>query len=423
MIDRHPQFHQSNAMLKAKRFIVMTISLPLTAALIHAGPVEDRSYLVGVLTKTARPVLQSSADGDFLEKLPRRTWESMGRRSVSYAEALCRTLSGIAPWLALPPDQTPEGQLRVEFRDLALRALVTATDPSHKDYQRFTMSEGEETSRQLLVEVAFLAQAMLRAPDVLWEPLTAGQRANILKIFDTARALQPVENNWLLFASIVEAARWKFFGDYDQERFEYGIRKHLDWYIGDGVYGDGPHFHWDYYNSYVIQPMFVDVLAVAKEKGDPLGQHYEKALKRMRRHAQVMERMISPEGTFPVVGRSGSYRYSAFQALSQIILMRQLPPDTDAAGARDGLTAVIRRISEFPGTYDRDGWLDIGAVGRQPSIRDHYVGTGSLYITLNGLLHLGLPADDPFWTAPPGAWTQKRIWSGRDIKGDLPIGD
>ena len=32
-------------------------------------------------------------------------------------------------------------------------------------------------------------------------------------------------------------------------------------------------------------------------------------------------------------------------------------------------------------------------------------------------------ADDPFWTAPPGEWTQKRIWSGKDIEHDNALGD
>ncbi len=35
----------------------------------------------------------------------------------------------------------------------------------------------------------------------------------------------------------------------------YGIRKFRDnWYKGDGLYGMGPDFHMDYYNSYVILP-------------------------------------------------------------------------------------------------------------------------------------------------------------------------
>jgi len=410
------------------RLFLTLLFVPLVFTSLHSqdaapiGPAADRAYLVEVLTKTSRPVLEGIADRNFFEKLPKRDWES-GRRNAAYAESLGRTLSGIAPWLALPPDDTPEGKLRAKYADLARRALIAAADPANKDYKRFTMSEGKETIRQFLVETAYIALAMLRAPNVLWEPLTPEQRANMLKILETARQLEAVDNNWLLFASIVEAARWKFYGDYDKARFEHGIKKHLEWYVGDGTYGDGNRYRWDYYNGYVIQPMLIEVLAVAKEKGDPLGQNYAKALKRMQRYAEVQERLISPEGTYAIVGRSSAYRYAAFQALSQIILMRQLPSATQPAGARDGLTAVIRRISEFPGTYDSEGWLDIGAVGRQPSIRDPYNGTGGLYITLNGLLHLGLPADDPFWTAPPGEWTQKRIWSGKDSEHDTALGD
>lgn len=403
----------------ASEFAVPTVVAASSVA--ESGPIADRAYLVGVLTRTAQPVLEGIANGNFFEVLPKREWES-GRRNAAYAESLGRTLSGIAPWLALPQDNTAEGRQRQEFAALARRALVTAIDPANKDYQRFTMSVGNETNRQFLVETSYIALAMLRAPQVLWEPLTPEQRAQVLRIFDIVRPLKAVENNWLLFASIVEAARWKFYGEYDKERLEYGVTKHLGWFLGDGTYSDGSNFRWDYYNSYSIQPMLIEVLRIAKAQGDPLGRHYDIALKRMQRYAAIQERLISPEGTFPLVGRSSAYRYGAFQALSQIMLMRQLPTNVDAAGARDGLTAVVRRISEFPGTYDAAGWLDIGAIGRQPAIRDPYNGTGALYLTLNGLLHLGLPADDPFWTAPSAEWTQKRIWSGKDTQRDVPDG-
>src|SRR6185312_8900204 len=82
-----------------------------------------------------------------------------------------------------------------------------------------------------------------------------------------------------------------------------------------------------------------------------------------------------------------------------------------------------RRMVEAPGTFDQDGWLQIGSVGHQPSIRESYNATGSLYICLTGLLHLGLPANNPFWLVPAGDWTQKRIWSGQDIPGDHALED
>ena len=51
----------------------------------------------------------------------------------------------------------------------------------------------------------------------------------------------------------------------------------------------------------------------------------------------------------------------------------------------------------------------------QPGIEERYNATGSLYVCLTGLVHLGLPPDDPFWTARATDWTQKKIWSGQDV--------
>jgi len=44
--------------------------------------------------------------------------------------------------------------------------------------------------------------------------------------------------------------------------------------------------------------------------------------------------------------------------------------------------------------------------------------TGSLYLCLTGLLHLGLPPSAPFWTEPATPWTQQRIWGGEDVPAD-----
>jgi hypothetical protein len=38
-----------------------------------------------------------------------------------------------------------------------------------------------------------------------------------------------------------------------------------------------------------------------------------------------------------------------------------------------------------------------------------------------GLIELGLPANDPFWSGPDLPWTQKKIWSGVDVKADAHV--
>jgi hypothetical protein len=385
----------------------------------HPGA-EDRAYLVGVMTRVAGPVLEALSENKLKEKFPVRHWDKH-RQDCTCTEAFARTLAGVAPWVELGSDSTPEGQLRDKLGLLARRSLINATDPQSADYLRFGHSA--TVQRQALVEAAYVAQALLRAPKVLWQPLTESQKQNLIASLKTSRSLQPlgggsVENNWLLFASIVEAALWQLSGDLQKGRLEYGLNKFGKWYLGDGTYGDGTQFHWDYYNGYVIHPMLLDVLKVCREKNHRLGVMYDKALSRAQRYAVLQERLISPEATFPVMGRSSAYRFAAFQALSQIILWEKLPEAIEHGAARSAIAAVVRRMIEAPGTFDQDGWLEIGSVGFQPTIRDSYIATGSLYICLTGLLHLGLPADHPFWQASAADWTQKKIWSGQDIPAD-----
>ena len=128
--------------------------------------------------------------------------------------------------------------------------------------------------------------------------------------------------------------------------------------------------------------------------------------------------MISPEGTFPAVGRSITYRFGAFHLLAQMSLMRQLPAELVPAQVRGALTAVIRRMTEAPGTFDREGWLTVGFCGHQPGLAEGYISTGSLYLCAVGLLPLGLPPEDEFWSGAPSDWTAKKMWSGQDMKPD-----
>lgn len=371
----------------------------------------DREYAVKVLDRIAGPVIRSLAEGRLKEQMPLGPGEE-SRRDCTHLEAFGRTLAGIAPWLALGAEDSTEGRMRTQYAALSVKALAMATDPASPD--RMNFSRGS----QPLVDAAFLSLALLRAPQQLWEPLTPQQRGHLIDCLRETRAIKPGENNWLLFSALVEAALWKFSDQVELARIERALEKHEEWYVGDGTYGDGPQYHWDYYNSFVIQPALIAVLEVCQEKNSPLAKDMPPIIARARRYSKVQERLISPEGTFPVIGRSSSYRFGAFQTLSLMSLRRELPASVSPAAARCAMTAVMRRMIEAPGTFDEKGWLRVGVVGYQPAVREKYISTGSLYLCLNGLLHLGLPADDPFWTAPAQAWTQKRLWAGENVPAD-----
>jgi hypothetical protein len=198
----------------------------------------DRDYLVRVLTTTAQPVLEALADGKLHERLPVHDWEQQ-RRPFTHLEAFARTLAGVAPWLELGPDNTPEGQLRARFIDLARRSLINATDPKSPDHMTFDESNGD----------------------------------------------QP----------LVESA----------------------------------------------------------------------------------------------------YRFASMYHLGYMALNDDLPDDLDPGAVRSAITAVVHRMFDVPGVFDSQGWLQLGAVGQQPGLREDYNATGSLYVCLTGLVHLGLPPDHP----------------------------
>ena len=372
----------------------------------------DRAIWIGHMRRLADPVLKNLAAGTLKARMPVEQASGANRRNVTHLEALGRLVAGLAPWLELGADATPEGRLRAEYADLARRAIARAVDPASPDFLNFTRE------RQPLVDAAFLAQGLLRAPRALRDALDPAARRNLIAALESTRVISPGFNNWLLFSATVEAGLASLTAPWDRLRVDYALRQHDQWYKGDGVYGDGPAFHWDYYNSFVIQPMLLDVLDIVRNEMPAWKELSARVDQRARRYAAIQERLIAPDGSFPAVGRSLAYRCGAFQGLASIALRRALPEDVSPAQARGALTAVIRKTLDAPGTFDADGWLRIGFCGHQPGVGETYISTGSLYLCSVALLPLGLDASDPFWTAPPEPWTSVRAWSGQPFPID-----
>ena len=394
-------------------------SAPLTLLRSKESPAQqaadgaaDRAYWVDVTRRLAEPVLSNLAAGTLTSRMPVEQAAGAKRESVSHLEALGRLVAGIAPWLELTADDGEEARLRNRYADLTRRAIDRATDPKSPDFLNFTRD------RQPLVDAAFLAQGLLRAPRALAGSLDWPTTRNLVAALESTRPIVPGFNNWLLFSATVEAALGKLGAPWDRMRVDYALRQHDQWYKGDGAYGDGPEFHWDYYNSFVIHPMLVDVLAAV---GDELPAWKSMAARmeaRAARYAAVLERLIGPDGAFPPLGRSIAYRFGAFHGLAQAALRRRLPEGISPAQVRGALTAAIKRSIEAPGTFDDGGWLRIGFCGHQPGVGERYISTGSLYLCAVGLLPLGLPASDEFWSGAPQPWTSVRAWSGQPFPID-----
>ena len=390
----------------------------LAAAQASAQTAEsDRQYWVRMMAKIAEPVLANLAAGTLKRNMPVETTAKnvADRRKYTHLEAIGRLLSGIAPWLEALLPAGPERELQQRYADLARRAIRQACDPASPDFLNF------HDGAQPLVDCGFLSQAVLRAPNELWKKLDEGTQKNLAAALISSRVITPGQNNWLLFAAAVEAALAVMGQQYDAMRIDYAVRAHQQWYVGDGLYGDGPRFHWDYYNSFVIQPMLLDTLRAIAPHARTWQSLYPDILTRAKRYAAIQERLISPEGTFPAIGRSICYRTGAMQLLAQIAQMGELPEPLTPPRVRAALTAVMRRLLEAPGTFDASGWLTVGFCGRQLHLGETYISTGSLYLCAAIFLPLGLGPVDSFWSAPAEDWTSRRIWRGEDAPADHAI--
>jgi hypothetical protein len=382
-----------------------------------------RACWAATATRLATPMLDALSRRQLRATMPVEVLRPERRHAnanVTHLEALGRLLAGIAPWLELRADASPEGRARARCAALAREALDAATDPNSPDLMNFT----DVKARQPLVDAAFLVQAILRAPRELWQNLAPRVRANLIAGVKATRPIKPGVNNWQLFAAMVEAFLHHAGEKRDDERLFGPLRNFREWYCGDGWYGDGPEFHTDYYNAFVIQPMLVEILDIVGDEAAEWRDFRKQARARLARHAAVQERFIAPDGSFPIVGRSITYRCGAFQSLALAALRKQLPAELAPAQARAALTSVIRRTLEAPGTFDEKGWLRIGVAGSQLPLAETYISTGSLYLCSFALLPLGLPPSDAFWSAPAAPTTWEKVWSGDpSVRADKALRD
>lgn len=379
----------------------------------------DRRYWCDITYRIAHPVLDAMSRGELQKTMLTEfspTFDKRDRR-VAYMECFGRLMAGIAPWLALPDDGTKEGKMRNELRQQALQSYRNAVNPSSPDYLCWGIAG------QNLVDAAYIAESFLRAYDALWMPLDSVTKQRYIKEFKKLRKIDPPYTNWLLFSSTIEAFMAKAgVNDYDQYRVNSTCRKMEEWYVGDGWYADGPSFAFDYYSSYVFHPMYLETLqamqdAKANTRID-YRKYYERALARAQKHSIILERLISPEGTFPVFGRSIPYRLAAMQPLALMAWYEELPAELSCGQVRAALTAVIHRMFDHQENFNAKGYLTIGFCGSQPDIADWYTNNGSLYMTSLVFMPLGLPADNKFWTDAPQKWTQQKAWSGESFPKD-----
>lgn len=443
------------------------LSLPINAKTKKKNiEPSDREIWTTLLYRMSQPVLQPMAEGRLqevmnfesgnLEVSP--TWDGRDKK-VAYMETFARLMAGLAPWISLPDDDSAECQMRQQLRQWALQAYKNAVDPQSPDRL------GWENGGQTLVDAAYLVESFHRGWNALWEPLDTETKLRYVREIQKLHRYDPPYQNWLLFCGMEEAFLMKAEASlrksgvdleaaglstplYDAFRIKTAVNKVEEWYIGDGWYADGPSFAFDYYNSFVIQPMYAEIIEMVCDVQPnnsylihSISQDYRtqgpkhrlaQVRERMQKYSCILERMVSPEGTYPVFGRSIPYRLAVFQPLSMLAWQKNLPQELSNGQVRAAITAVMKRMyaadlyqlglsqqaAHTPTNFNEGGFLTIGFVGSHPNVADVYTNNGSLYLTSLAFLPLGLPADDPFWTDAPQPWTSLKAWSGEDFPKD-----
>ena len=367
---------------------------------------NTRVYWISQLEKLAKPIMESLAQDSLKEKMP-----VYMNQDYQYLEAFGRTFCGMSRWLDLK-DNSNEDSIRDYYRELVVKGINNGFNSQSKDC--FNIKNGI----QPLVDAAYLAQGLIRCPRV-WNLLNDSTKENVINSLQSLRRIEPFGNNWLLFASMIEAFLYQKTGKYDERRLLNGVFSFIyGFYAGDGLYGDGNDFVFNYYNSYVIHPMLLDILlSIQNIDNDLIKESLDLEMKRYARYVQLLERQIMSDGTMPVYGRTVTCRLGALHAMAEFVCIVDSVPNLSMGRLRAAMTAVLKRQLQEK-DFDPQGFLLVGYQGEQVSLAEDYISKGSGYHCATFFLPLGLSPVHPFWIKPDEDWTSRKIYSDGIVEKD-----
>lgn len=301
---------------------------------------------------------------------------------VARLELTSRLLWGLAP-LAAGGGRYP-GWSRI--RD----EIARGTDPASGDYW------GPATARdQRIVESAALGFALALVPEELWHPLTPEQKGNLAAWLRTAASAEPVDNNWKLFATLVNLGLSAVGEKYDAAITAAAFRRIDDFHRGDGWYSDGEAgTPFDYYGPWAIH--FYSLINAAHGGVD--AETEARVRERARTHASEFVRWFAADGAGLPFGRSLTYRFAQCSFFGALAYAGQPAAGLNWGQVRGLWARNLRWWSGQP-VLDGAGTLSIGYGYGQPQMSETYNAPGSPYWAFKAFLPLALPVDHPFWAA------------------------
>ncbi|MBW7995724.1 MAG: DUF2264 domain-containing protein [Candidatus Glassbacteria bacterium] len=237
-----------------------------------------------------------------------------------------------------------------------------------------------------------IALAVLLSPKFFWDPLTDGQKNNLLEFLRVlAHTVAYDCNHWyfhLIAVPLLDANGVTSNREYLTMIFD----RMLNWYRGDGWFIDGGNFTFDYYNLWGFQ-LYNNALCYFD------GNWNERFGKRVAhttaRFLESFKYLYGRDGGPIPFGRSLSYRFASISALGWAVLngTSTLPPGQ----ARRIASGCLKYFWDND-CLSENGLLEPGFHGPNSVVAESYIDRGSPYWAAQGMICLAVPADHPFWT-------------------------
>ncbi len=286
------------------------------------------------------------------------------------------------------PPALPDAAFRATIADWFRRGLVFGTTPDGPHYW------GPDANyHQHHVEMGLMAIALQLAPDVLWDPLTPAERAQIAAWFATSRGGGIVNNNHLFMSvHILEFLEKAGFAHRTDRAV---ITAHLNqletMHRGGGWFEDGINQAYDHYNAYAFH--FYGLMWTRLH-----GARNPARAQRWRGWAGLFVRdyqhFFAASGEHPAFGRSIAYRFNAINVFG--LALAEACTDLPPGRLRRLCTRNLEFFLSRPITQEQ-GCLSCGFTDRFDAIVEPYSCAASPYWAAKGFTPLLLPLTHPFW--------------------------
>lgn len=320
-------------------------------------------------------------------------WLKVGNTSAHYGETsilmegYSRILWGLGPLFAGENASLPQtARQEIEaWKALSRNGLIHGTDPRHAEYW-LDMWDYD----QKMVETAAIANAILLAPDVFWNPLTDAQRQNVYNWLNQINHHRLYDNNWRFFRVLVNVLFQKLGLPCDRTCLEEDLGVIERCYEGDGWYFDGNPGQKDYYIPFAMH-YYGLIYAVHRKDAEP--EYCGELLNRAALFYRDFIYWFDPDGREVPYGRSLTYRFAHSAVFAAMALAGA---DVPLGELKHLLLGNLRYWESNP-IFDCGGILTIGYQYPNLFMSERYNAPGSPYWAFKTFLLLALPENHPFW--------------------------